>query len=385
MTNTYLIFILALVFLSIGGGYSQEEITIIEVNTDFAVSVAPVEMVTTSEGFNYNLVENDLPKADQTHEIVKIEDVILISQMSNGVLVKARVNDQGVIQELKSYQFGGEGSGIHGLFASKKFPGKVWITLQKRNEILLIDPKVDSMEPEVGVPTIEKVLTIPENTGGVGPHYVGEYNDEVWSSLQNSDGVLRMSFDDPTDFKIFPTSQHPVFVAQHPINYQFYASEDKHNQILKIDAVNNITSQYSIPETAGQTPVGLIAGPRGLLFALLGTDTAGTGTFGLLNGNDQFEFFHLSSDIGATASLLHLAFDSDADTNHVLWLLSSSIIKNDAVDAVFKVTFDGEWENILSEEVIEIPTQACWAHRLLSTPTNLFATELTSSKVLTIF
>ncbi|KAI9300888.1 hypothetical protein BJ944DRAFT_243775 [Cunninghamella echinulata] len=135
----------------------------------------------------------------------------------------------------------------------------------------------------------------------------------------------------------------------------------------------------------GQTPVGLIAGPRGLWFALLGTDTAGTGTFGLLNGNDQFEFFHLSSDIGARASLLHLAFDSDADTNHALWLLSSSIIKNDAIDAVFKITFDDEWENIISEEVIEIPTQACWAHRLLSTPTNLFATELTSSKVLTIF
>ncbi|CAO3640491.1 unnamed protein product [Cunninghamella echinulata] len=303
--------------------------------------------------------------------------------MSNGVLVKAKVNDQGVIQELKSYQFGDDGSGIHGLFASKQFPGRVWITLQARNEILLIDTKVSSMGAVEGIPIIEKISSIPENTGGIDPHYVGEYSNEVWSSLQNSDGVLRMNYDDPTDFKIFPTSQHPVFVAQHPINHQFYASEDKYNQILKIDAVNNITSQYSIPDTArGQTPVGLIAGPRGLWFTLLGTPTDGTGTFGLLNGNDQFEFFHLTSEIGATASILHLAFDNNAENNHVLWLLSSSIVKNDAVDAIFKVTFDDTWTTILLEEAIQIPAQGCWAHRLLSTSTNLFATELTSSKSL---
>ncbi|CAG8774440.1 14813_t:CDS:1, partial [Cetraspora pellucida] len=68
-----------------------------------------------------------------------------------------------------------------------------------------------------------------------------------------------------------------------------------------------------------------------------------------------------------------------------LYLLSSSITNEEALNMVIKVTFDEQWTTIKKEEITIIPTPQCKAHRLLLTESNVFATELNSSKLLTLF
>ncbi|CAG8798101.1 19880_t:CDS:1, partial [Cetraspora pellucida] len=111
----------------------------------------------------------------------------------------------------------------------------------------------------------------------------------------------------------------------------------------------------------------------------------GTGTFGFIDQYDNIVYHKLTSPLGKDAALLHLAFDVACETNYKLYLLSSSIDNPNALDMVIKVTFDEQWTVIKNEEVTVIPTQQCKAHRLLPTQFNVFATELTSSKLLTLF
>jgi hypothetical protein len=47
--------------------------------------------------------------------------------------------------------------------------------------------------------------------------------------------------------------------------------------------------------------------------------------------------------------------------------------------------FDFEWSTIKAEDITVILTQQCKAHRVLPTESNVFATELTTSKLLTMF
>ncbi|CAG8760886.1 3341_t:CDS:1, partial [Gigaspora rosea] len=107
-------------------------------------------------------------------------------------------------------------------------------------------------------------------------------------------------------------------------------------------------------------------------------------TFGFIDKNDKIVYHKLTSPLGKDAALLHLNFDVAYKTNHKLYLLSSSIINPNALDMVIKVTFDKHWTTIKDEEVVVIPTQQCAAHRLLTTEFNVFATELSSSKLLTL-
>ncbi|KAF9993164.1 hypothetical protein BGZ80_000063 [Entomortierella chlamydospora] len=329
-----------------------------------------------------HVIENELPFANQTHEVVKVpnSNVVLVSQMSNSVLVKAMVNNKGAILKLQGFQIEKPTSALHGLTNSKAFPGKVWLTLQGENKLVLIDPKVDSVR---AMPEVLKEISVP--TPGNGPHYIGEYGDDLWVSLQQSYDVLRISHVDPSDYNIYHGVPRPIFVAQHPINKMFYTGQDDSSSVMKIDPKTGKTTQFQVPANIGQTPVGMISGPQGVWFTLLGNATHGTGTVGHIDANDKFTYHKLKSTFGKDASLLHLAFDLDVTENHTLWLLSSSIVDDDALNMIIKVKFDSEWKTIQSEDIFAMPTQGSQAHRILLTPTNVFATELASSKLLTYY
>ncbi|KAF9149420.1 hypothetical protein BG015_008795 [Linnemannia schmuckeri] len=345
----------------------------------------PITQLPASRAASRYVIENPLPPAVQTHEVIRVTDtnVILISQMSNSVLLKATVDDRGVITDIGAFQLGQNTSALHGLALSQRYPGKVWVTLQKDNKLVLLDPIVNSTSKS---PEVLKEIDVP--APGLGPHYVGEYGDELWSTLQDSSDVLRINYNDPSNYTIYTGLPRPIFIAQHPDNGKFYTGEDNSASIMKIDPATNTTTQLPIPDTAGMTPVGLIAGPpgRGIWFTLLGNSTQGTGTIGNLHADDTITFHKLSSSpLSEKAALLHLAFDPEADTNYTLWLLASSIINSSALDMIIKVTFDAEWTKIVSEDIVVTPTQLNKAHRILITSTNVFATELASSKLVSYY
>ncbi|KAF9903230.1 hypothetical protein EC991_004052 [Linnemannia zychae] len=341
-----------------------------------------VTQVPSARSASRYVIENQLPVADQTHEVIRVGDsnVVLISQMSNSVLLKARVDTRGVIQEIGAFQINQNTSALHGLALSTRFPGMVWVTLQKDNKLVLIDPVVSSINES---PKVKQEIDVP--SPGLGPHYVGEYGEELWSTLQDSSDVLRINYINTKDYTIYKGLPRPIFIAQHPINKQFYTGEDNSASIMKIEPATGATTQLPVEQSAGTTPVGLIAGPQGLWFTLLGSTTQGTGTIGHIHENDQITYHKLTSAVSKNASLLHLAFDLKADTNYTLWLLASSIVNSSALDMIIKVTFDAEWKNIVSEEIVVTPTQLNKAHRILITPTNVFATELASSKLVSYY
>ncbi|KAH7042998.1 hypothetical protein BKA57DRAFT_471189 [Linnemannia elongata] len=345
----------------------------------------PITSVPAPHAASRYVIENPLPPAVQTHEVIRVADtnVILISQMSNSVLLKATVDDRGVIQDIGAFQLGQETSALHGLALSKTNPGMVWVTLQKDNKLVLLDPVVSSVTE---APKVLKEIDVP--APGRGPHYVGEYGDEVWSTLQDSSEVLRINYNNPSNYTIYTGLPRPIFIAQHPDNDKFYTGEDNSASIMKIDPATGTTTQLSIPNTAGKTPVGLIAGPKGngIWFTLLGDATQGTGTIGNLHADDTITYHKLSSSpLSEKAALLHLAFDPEAETNYTLWLLASSIINSNALDMIIKVTFDAGWTKIVSEDIVVTPTQLNKAHRILVTKTNVFATELASSKLVSYY
>ncbi|CAG8784717.1 12231_t:CDS:2 [Dentiscutata erythropus] len=297
---------------------------------------------------NQYIIENQLPLSEQTHELVKVEDIVLVSQMSNSVLVKVQVDKYGIAQHVAGFQIANSTSGLHGLAHSTKNPGMVWLTLETDNKLLLIDPVTASV---TDAPKVIKEINVPQP--GNGPHYIGV--------------------------------AHPIFIAQHPINKMFYSGEDDSSKIIKINPATGNTIQIDVDSSAGTTPVGMISGPKGIWFTLLGNATAGTGTFGFIDQDDKIVYHKLTSPLGKDAALLHLAFDVAYETNYKMYLLSSSIDNPNALDMVIKVTFDEQWTTIKDEEVIVIPTQQCKAHRLLPTQFNVFATELAASKFLTLF
>ncbi|KAG0255468.1 hypothetical protein DFQ27_006237 [Actinomortierella ambigua] len=338
----------------------------------------PVTPVSTDRAVTFQYVENTLPLAAQTHEVIMVPktSVMLVSQMSNSVLIKARVDRQGVFQHLGAFQLGNNSSGLHGLAPSKAYKGKVWVTLQNDNLIVLLDPRVDDIS---AAPKVVKVIRVPKP--GLGPHYVGEYGDELWSTMQTSSHVLRINHKDTDVYSIYKAQPKPVFIAKHPINGMFYTGQDDSSSVMQINPKTGETKQIAIPVNAGQTPVGMISGPLGIWFVLLGTGEKGTGTFGHIDADGKVKFHKLSSALGANASLLHLAIDPHPDISHTIWFLTSSIINPKALDSVIKVVFNPTYSEIIKEEVTVLPTQQCKAHRIWLTDTTVFATELTSSKV----
>ncbi|CAG8838386.1 21821_t:CDS:1, partial [Cetraspora pellucida] len=169
------------------------------------------------------------------------------------------------------FQIATPNSSLHGLALSTKYTGMVWLTLETDNKLVLIDPMVTSA---TDAPKVIKEIDVPQP--GNGPHYIGEYETDLWVSLKESYDVLRINYENPTDYNIYKGVPHPIFVAQHPINKMFYSSEDDSSKIMKINPITNETTQMTVNASAGATPVGMISGPNGIWFTLLGNETVGT-------------------------------------------------------------------------------------------------------------
>ncbi|MEU4745202.1 hypothetical protein AB0G02_32725 [Actinosynnema sp. NPDC023658] len=326
-----------------------------------------------------SVVEYGLPLAQETHELVKVPGVplVLVSQMSNSHLVKLRLD--AVTEEVvaaRAHPLGAPTDMLHGLAVSRRYPGMVWATHQEGNRLLLVDPGGADVDAP---PRVVRVIDVPE---GFGPHYVGEYDDRLWVSLKTSDHVLSIDHTDPSRYHLYEAEPDPIFVARHPATGVFYASQDDASLILRIDPRTREATQLEVPRDRGGTPVGLVAGPTGLWVALLGSTASGTGTFGRIDARGGTTWFRLRSSEVVDAGLLHIAFDPPSAAQRPgMWLLGSSIICDDVLDVVVRVTFDADYARVVGEEVTVLPTQHCKAHRLLPLRQSLLVTELTSSTV----
>lgn len=327
-----------------------------------------------------SVVEYELPPAEETHELVKLPDepVVVVSQMSNSHLVKLSLDPRTErVTGAKAFPLGPKDAMLHGLAVSGRHPGRIWATHEGGNRLLLVDPRAD--EPDAA-PRVEREIGIPG--GGRGPHYVNEYGDTLWVTLKGSDQVLALDHTRPERFRLFDAKPHPVFAARHPDSGDFYVSQDGASAVLRIDPRSGRTTQLPVPAERGSTPVGLISGPGGVWLVLLGTEKAGTGTFGRIDEDGRITWHRLREARGRSASLLHLAFERPGTGREpVLWLLASSIVSDDARDQIIRVRFDASWTHIVEEEYAALPTQLCKAHRLLPLANSVLATELTTFTV----
>ena len=328
------------------------------------------------------IIEYPLPAARETHELVAVDNqnMIVISQQSDSVLLKVALDpDTGVAQKVKQFVIKDRRAGLHGVKNSKAFPGKIWCTLQFDSELLLIDPVVSDVNAP---PVIEKTIKLPEPARG--PHVIVEYGDDVWTTLKDSHHVMRINYNNPEDYSIYKASRNPIFVARNSNSNEFYASQDQSSKILRINPENNITQEIEVPPEMGATPVGLIEGPdHNVWFVLLGNSGGGTGTFGRILADGHIEWFHLKNNLGKQAGLIHLAFEdshsSGDGSTQKLWLLSSSIVSPNVLDALIEVRFNSGYKAIDTISTNVFPTQLNKAHRVLPLRKGVYATELAVS------
>ncbi|KAH8645714.1 hypothetical protein BX600DRAFT_477874 [Xylariales sp. PMI_506] len=331
-----------------------------------------------------NVAEYPLPAAAQTHEILAVSDnLLLISQQTDGSLVKVALNSNGQPTGARKWTATNQWSGLHGLAlhsgsgANSSAP-TVWATVQFDNAILQIDPKGDDInsQPEV-------INTIPIPSPAFGPHGVLENNGNLWISCKDSSHVVRISISNPDDYQVWAVSGRPIFVAVHPTSGDVFSGLDLSSKIWHYKNDGGVGEEIAIPPEKGTTPVGLIAGADGNAWVvLLGSSTAGTGTFGRINQDASIDWFTMTSSIGNTAPLIHLAFDQDPTQ---FWVLGSSTTCASCVNAVFTVKIDDvsaggtTSPRIAVQNTIMLPTQRSWTHRVISHRGSLYVTELTTS------
>ncbi|KAG8162709.1 hypothetical protein KVR01_007187 [Diaporthe batatas] len=327
-----------------------------------------------------NVIEYPLPAAQQTHEVLAVTDnLILVSQQTDGSLVKVAIDNTGRPAGARKYTPTNIWSGLHGLTLHSGSGGNssVWATVQFDNAILQIDPKGDDINspPEV-------IKTIPVPAPASGPHGILEHNGNLWLACKDSSHVVRLRIDNPDDYQVWAVSRRPIFVAVHPTSGDIYASLDLSSKIWHYKNDGGKGEEIAIPPDRGATPVGLVSGPDGNSWvALLGNSTAGTGTFGRISKDASIDWFTLSSSVGKTAGIIHLAFDQDPTR---FWVLGSSTICDHCVDAVFTVKIDDTTGGTASPRIavqnsILLPTQRSWTHRIINHRGSLFLTELTTS------
>ncbi|KAI8626778.1 hypothetical protein F5Y19DRAFT_445543 [Xylariaceae sp. FL1651] len=330
------------------------------------------------------VVEYPLPPAAQTHEVLAVSDRLLcISQQTDGSLVKVGLNTNGQPTGARKWTPTSQWSGLHGLALHRGsgancYVTTIWATVQFDNAILQIDPNGDNINSEPQV-----VKTIPIPSPAFGPHGILENEGNLWISCKDSSHVVRINIDNPNDHQVWAVSRRPIFVAVHPTSKDVFASLDMSSKIWHYKNDRGNGEEIAVPLEKGRTPVGLIAGADGNVWVvLLGNETTGTGTFGRINKNASIDWFTMSSAIGSTAPLIHLAFDQDPTR---FWLLGSSIASPSSVNAVFTVEIDnistGGTANprIAIQNTIALPTQRSSNHRVISHRGSLYITELTTS------
>jgi virginiamycin B lyase len=331
-----------------------------------------------------SVVEYALPAAGQTHEILPVSDhLLLVSQQSDGGLLKIALDDTGRPTGARKWIITDQWSGLHGLTLSSdstknSSTSSVWATAQFANTILHIDPNGNDINE---APQIIKTIPIPAPASG--PHGILEHNGNLWVACKDSSHVVRINAANPSDHQIWAVSRRPIFVAVHPTSGHVYSGLDLDSKIWHYKNDGGNGEEIAIPAEKGSVPVGTVAGSDGnVWFVLLGTATGGTGTFGRINKDSSIDWFTMTSAIGATAPLIHLAFDEDPTR---FWLLGSSITCKTCPDAVYTVKIDDvstggtSGPRIATQNTIMMPTQRGWNHRITFHRGSLYMTELITS------
>jgi streptogramin lyase len=192
----------------------------------------------------------------------------------------------------------------------------------------------------------------------------------------------------PSDHQVWAVSGRPIFVAVHPTSGDIYSGLDTSSKIWNYKNDGGSGTEIAVPPAKGSVPVGLISGPDGNAWVvLLGNSTGGTGTFGRIKADASIDWFSMSSKVGGQASLIHLAFGSDPSK---IWLLGSSIVCADCLDAVYSVSLEASTAGgtasprIAVQSSIIFPTQRSWNHRIILHRGSLYATELITSTLVQI-
>lgn len=319
--------------------------------------------------------EYRLPGAQQTHEIVAVGgDLLVLSQQTSSTLVKVALDPAtGAPRAAARFPVGSAWSGLHGLFASARWPGSVWATLQFDDAVVLLDVGGAAERP----PRITRTLPLPRPVRG--PHVVVEDGADLWVTGKDSHHVLRINPDNPADYTVWPCSPRPIFVARDRNTGLVYASLDQSSRILLIEPQSGGAWEIDIPAEKGSTPVGLVTGADGSVwFVLLGNASGATGTFARVTGDGEIAWYRLTSMVGAGAGLIHLSFPpAAAGAPPRVRLLGSSMANMSAVNAVFDVEFDGaDYGRVAVQRSVVLPTQHSMTHRLLSLGDSVYVCEL---------
>jgi virginiamycin B lyase len=350
----------------------------------FLLSGSLVGAISVSSLPAESVVEYALPAAGETHEILAVNDKLLIvSQQTDGGLVKVVLGDNGQAIDARKYTATNQLSGLHGLALHSGSAGNssmpnIWATVQFDNAILRIDLNGNDINAQPKV-----IDTIPIPSPARGPHGVLEHGGNLWIACKDSSHVVRINIDNIDDHQVWAVSGRPIFVAVHPTSGDIFSGLDSSSKIWHYKNDGGSGEEIAVPPEKGTTPVGLIAGADGNAWVvLLGNNTAGTGTFGRINSDASIDWFTMSSTLGKTAALIHLAWGEDPTQ---FWVLGSSIVCDTCVDAVFTIKLDDistggtEKPGIAIQNTIMLPTQRSWAHRLILHGDNLYVTELITS------
>ena len=150
-------------------------------------------------------VPRKLPHAAQTHEVCfePVTRTVLVSQMSNSVLVRIPVGDDGLLLDDQDAWRVGESDpatsfglgGLHNVSLSPANPGCVWLSLQYANTLVLLDVRTMEARAVLRVPTLHRRERRGEGAGGEpelvkigGPHCVREcaVTGHLWVCLKGA-------------------------------------------------------------------------------------------------------------------------------------------------------------------------------------------------------
>lgn len=343
----------------------------------------------SSQNFSNSLVSRRLteylmPAALETHEFARVPNTnfVLLSQMSDSQLIKIELDP--TTEEpiaFKSFPMGNNSkSGLHGVWPSELYPGKMWLTLQWENKLLLVDPGQNLS----AAPSIIKTIDIPQP--GNGPHCVFEIGNRVWAGLKDASKqtgeyyVFSADISNSTDQHLYQCLKSPVFIKEEPTTKLIYVTQDTKSSIMRINATSGETTQLPIPPNVGSTPVGMETahGPmNGVWFTLAGNATGGAGSFGHIASTGEMRFFQLKKPyLGTNAGLLHIADASTSAGGPALWLLSTSLLSPNSPDALIRVTFDEGVTSITGEEYISMLTQNAMVHRVVPLGATVLVSQL---------
>ncbi|KFY48414.1 hypothetical protein V495_01349 [Pseudogymnoascus sp. VKM F-4514 (FW-929)] len=325
-----------------------------------------------------------MPAALETHEFARVPNTnfVLLSQMSDSQLIKIELDP--TTEEpiaFKSFPMGNNSkSGLHGVWPSELYPGKMWLSLQWENKLLLVDPGQNLS----AAPSIIKTIDIPKP--GNGPHCVFEIGNRVWAGLKDASKqtgeyyVFSADISNSTDQHLYQCLKSPVFIKEEPTTKLIYVTQDTKSSIMRINATSGETTQLPIPPNVGSTPVGMETahGPmNGVWFTLAGNATGGAGSFGHIASTGEMRFFQLKKPyLGTNAGLLHIADASTSAGGPALWLLSTSLLSPNSPDALIRVTFDEGVTSITGEEYISMLTQNAMVHRVVPLGATVLVSQL---------